>query len=229
MSRAIVIPTYNEAGNIGPLVEGIRTACGDVAIIVVDDGSPDGTGALAEAMDSVEVIQRGSKQGLGTAYIEGFTRALAQGFSEIAGMDADFSHEPAVLPALFNLLETYDVAIGARYVPGGAVREWGVHRRMLSRTANFVARRWLGMPVHDLTSGFRAYRREALERIGLDGIRACGYAFLVEVLYRCHRRGCTMAETPIVFHDRRQGASKLDRKEIAAGVVNLFRLRFGGP
>jgi dolichol-phosphate mannosyltransferase len=219
----VVIPTYNEADNLVPLVEAIRSAVPDIVILVVDDGSPDGTAALARSM-GLRVIERASKLGLGSAYVAGFTLALEEGFTRIAGMDADFSHDPQVLPALLALLERYDVAVGARYLEGGGTVNWGWHRRALSKGANGLARAMLGMPLHDVTSGYRAYRREVLEAIQLRDLKSEGYAFLVELLFRCVQAGYTVGEVPIVFEDRRKGVSKLDKREIWRGAANLVRL-----
>ncbi|MBN2311492.1 MAG: polyprenol monophosphomannose synthase [Candidatus Hydrogenedentes bacterium] len=222
----VVIPTYNEADNIEPLIRAIQHSAPGTDVVVVDDGSPDGTAALARALDGVHVIERPAKLGLGTAYIAGFTYAIERGYDRIGGMDADFSHDPAVLPALFALLDTCDIGIGARYVPRGGTRNWGFHRRALSRIANLVARLMLAMPAHDVTSGYRCYRREVLESIHLDSLKSQGYAFLVELLYRAFKQGATIGETPIIFEDRRHGVSKINKSEIWRGITNLFRLRF---
>ena len=228
MKNVVVIPTYNEAENIAPLISAIHEACPELDVLVVDDGSPDGTAEIAREMARVEVLERPGKMGLGTAYVAGFQRALAQGYDRIGGMDADFSHTPAVLPKLLALLDSHDVAVGARYVPGGGTRNWGLHRRILSRTSNLVARFMLGFSAHDVTSGYRFYRREVLEAIGLDSLKSEGYAFLVELLYRAMKKGFTIGETPIIFEDRREGCSKINKSEIWRGVTNLFRLRFRG-
>lgn len=223
MRTIVVIPTYNEADNLQPLVEAIRRAVPEIAILVVDDGSPDGTAALAKSL-GVRVIERPTKLGLGSAYVAGFTRALEEGYTHIAGMDADFSHDPAVLPALFALLDRFDVAVGSRYLPGGGTVNWGWHRRALSKGANWVARALLRMPLHDVTSGYRAYRREVLESIGLTELKSEGYSFLVELLFRCVQAGYRVGEAPIMFEDRRMGVSKLDKREIWRGATNLGRL-----
>ncbi|MCP4645876.1 MAG: polyprenol monophosphomannose synthase [bacterium] len=228
MKSIVVIPTYNEAENIQLLIKAIHKACPDLDVLVVDDGSPDGTAALAREMSGVEVLERSGKLGLGTAYVAGFKRVLEQGYERIVGMDADFSHDPKVLPALLELLDKHDVGIGARYVPGGGTRNWGIHRRLLSRTSNLVAKLILWMPVHDVTGAYRAYRRDVLERMELDTLRSEGYAFVVEILYRAHKNGATVGETPIIFEDRQRGASKISKSEIWRGITNLFRLRFGG-
>jgi len=228
LKSVVVIPTYNEAGNIGPLIDAIQGAMPGLDIVVVDDNSSDGTAAIAERRVGVHVIRRPGKQGLGTAYVAGYKYAIGAGYDRIGGMDADFSHDPKVLPTLFGLLDSFDVGLGARYVPGGGTRNWGLHRRLLSGAANRFAKWMLHMPVHDATGGYRCYRRDVLEAIDLDSLRSQGYSFLVELLYRCVRKGYRVGETPIIFEERRAGASKLDRREIFQGVVNLFRLRFGG-
>lgn len=221
----VIIPTYNEAQNIQPLIEAIQGVCTGLDIVIVDDASPDGTGALAASMHGVHVIHRPGKQGLGTAYVDGFCYALERGYQRIAGMDADFSHDPSVLPALFSLLDVDDVGIGSRYVPGGGTRNWGLHRQILSRSANAFARFMLDLPIQDVTSGYRCYRREVLERIDLDALASQGYSFLVELLYRSVQAGFSVGETPIIFEDRARGASKMSYHEIVGGIKNLFRLR----
>ena len=221
----VIIPTYNEAQNIQRLISAIQDACSALDIVIVDDASPDGTGELAASMEGVHVIRRPGKLGLGTAYVAGFCDARGRGYQRIAGMDADFSHDPSVLPALFALLDTADVGIGSRYVPGGGTRNWGLHRQILSRTANIFARFMLGLPIHDVTSGYRCYRREVLERIDLDTLASHGYSFLVELLYRSVQAGFSVAETPIIFEDRARGTSKMSLREIVGGIKNLFRLR----
>lgn len=227
-SRSIVvIPTYNEAENIERLITEIHRAWEDLDVCVVDDGSPDGTGRIAERLDRVHVIHRSGKLGLGTAYVRGYTYALEQGYDRIGGMDADFSHDPAVLPALFALLDQHGVGIGSRYIPGGGTLNWGIHRRVLSRGANLLAKFMLGFSAQDVTSGYRCYRREVLEAVDLPSLRSEGYSFLVELLYRAAQKGFSIGETPIVFADRKEGASKMSSREIYGGVANLFRLRFG--
>ncbi len=229
--RAIVIvPTYNEAENVPPLVERILSLKERVDVLIVDDNSPDGTGAVADAIaqetSRVQVIHRPRKLGLGTAYTAGFVRALEQGYDRILTMDADFSHNPRYIPALLRLTETHDLAIGSRYVPGGGVRLWGLHRRLLSRWANLFARTMLGLHVHDCTAGFRCYRAHVLETIDPRSIKADGYSYLLEMLWRVENAGFSVAETPIVFTDRRRGASKISQKEILNAAATVFRLVF---
>ena len=230
---AVVIPTYNEAENIEALVRHIREHVPTAHIIIVDDNSPDGTGALADALAAtdarVHVIHRPGKLGLGTAYVAGFAKAFELGADPICTMDADFSHDPAYLPTLIERTRTYDVVIGSRYVPGGGTRHWGVKRRLLSRGANWIARTFLRLSAHDCTAGFRAYRRYVLEAVRPETIRADGYSYLLEILYRCQAQGFRIGEIPIVFVDRLHGRSKISQKEIfkAAGTVaRLFFQRF---
>jgi len=225
LKRVVLIPTYNEAENIRQLVLLLHDVAPGVDVIIIDDGSPDGTGRIAEEAGATEVIHRQGKQGLGTAYIAGFARALALGYEQIAQMDADFSHPPDVLPKLFETLDDFDVAIGSRYVPGGGTRNWGVHRKLLSSTANQIARQTLSLKAHDVTSGFRAYWRQVIEGIDFTTLESQGYSFQVELQYRCENRGFTVGEVPIIFADREVGTSKMSMKEIRGGVANLVRLR----
>lgn len=230
-SRALVIvPTYNEAENIERLVAEILAQNGPFDVLVVDDNSPDGTGRLVDALAAqdarVHALHRPAKLGLGTAYLAGFRFALERGYAYALTMDADFSHNPRYLPALLGLMERYDVAIGSRYVPGGGATgcSWG--RVLLSRGANALARWMLGLEVHDCTAGFRCYRAEVLRTIGLESIFSDGYSFLVEMVTRCARRNFTIGELPILFENRRLGASKISRREIYKSIYTLFRLKF---
>ncbi|NPA89907.1 MAG: polyprenol monophosphomannose synthase [Chloroflexi bacterium] len=227
---AVVVPTYNEAENIAPLVRSIRQHVPEAHIIVVDDNSPDGTGQVADALAQqdprVHVIHREGKLGLGTAYVAGFRKAFQLGADPICTMDADFSHDPRYLPPLLAKARTYDVAIGSRYVPGGGTRHWGLKRRVLSRGANWVARTLLGLSAHDCTAGFRAYRRHVLERIRPETVRADGYSYLVEILYRCQVHGFSVGEIPILFVDRRRGRSKISQREIFKAMGTVARLFF---
>jgi len=230
LQTLVIVPTYNEAENIPPLVEQILTLEEKVDVLIVDDQSPDGTGevadAIAEEHPRVQVIHREAKLGLGTAYTAGFIRALEQGYERMMTMDADFSHNPRYIPALLRLTETYDLAIGSRYVPGGGVRLWGVHRKLLSRGANFFARSALGLHAQDCTAGFRCYRASVLETVDPRSIQADGYSYLLEMLWRVQKAGFSVAETPIVFTDRRRGASKISQKEIFHAAGTVFRLTF---
>jgi dolichol-phosphate mannosyltransferase len=228
----LVLPTYNEAENVEPVVEAARAKLPSSAqVLIVDDGSPDGTGeradALAERHDNVSVLHRDRKEGLGPAYIAGFRRALADGAGLVLEMDSDFSHDPAYLPRLLDAASRADVVLGSRYVPGGGVGDWGPLRRAISRGGSAYARLVLGVGVHDLTGGFKCFRREVLEAIDLDAVRARGYAFQVEMTYRAICHGFKVVEVPIVFRDRRVGASKMDRSIVAEAVWRVPLLRFG--
>jgi dolichol-phosphate mannosyltransferase len=229
----VVLPTYNEAENIEPIVAAALAKLPSTSrILIVDDNSPDGTGEIAERLAAerkrVEVLHRPRKEGLGPAYIAGFRRALAGGAGLILEMDADFSHEPAYLPRLLAAAERADVAIGSRYVPGGGVGDWGMLRRAISRGGSAYARLALGVAVHDLTGGFKCFRREVLESIDLDSVRSRGYAFQVELTYRAIRLGFSVAEVPIVFRDRRVGSSKMDRSIVLEAIWRVPLLRFAG-
>jgi len=228
----VVLPTYNEADNIERLVEELRSVLGERRrILIVDDSSPDGTGELADrlaaAYEDVGVLHRPAKQGLGPAYIAGFRRALDGGADLIVQMDADFSHDPADLPRLIAAAREADLVLGSRYVPGGGVGDWGAIRRAISRGGGAYARRWLGVPVRDLTGGFKCFRRDVLEVVRPETVRAIGYAFQVETTYQAIRAGFRVVEVPIVFNDRRVGESKMSRAIVAEAIwrVPLMRLR----
>ncbi|HKB50788.1 MAG TPA: polyprenol monophosphomannose synthase [Solirubrobacterales bacterium] len=228
----LVLPTYNEAENLSPVVTAVLAKLPSSArVLIVDDNSPDGTGKIADRLatedERVEVLHRPCKEGLGPAYIAGFRRALAGGAGLIVEMDADFSHEPAYLPRLLEAAERADLAIGSRYVPGGGVGDWGALRRVISRGGSAYARLVLGVGVRDLTGGFKCFRREVLEAIDLDAVRARGYAFQVELTYRAIQHGFTVAEVPIVFRDRRVGSSKMDRSIVLEAIWRVPLLRFG--
>lgn len=226
----IVVPTYNESSNIAELAQKIFAAAPDVHVLVVDDDSPDGTADIVEKLASshpqLRVLRRRGERGLGRAYTAGIQHALDQRFQIIGTMDADLSHDPAYLPAMRALLQTSDVVIGSRYVRDGGTVNWGIHRILLSWFANRFAAALLRIPAHDITSGYRLYRRHALEWIRTTEIKSSGYSFLGELLYRAYRGGARIAEHPIVFHDRTMGISKLHRREIYRGAINLLRLRF---
>ena len=228
----LVIPTYNEAANVEPLVEAARDALPPGStILVVDDDSPDGTGlvadGLAERHADVEVLHRPVKEGLGPAYVAGFRRALGGGAGLVAQMDADFSHDPADLPRLLEAAAESDVVLGSRYVASGGTENWGPTRRAISRWGSAYARALLGIDVRDLTGGFKVFRREVLEAIGLESLESLGYAFQVETTFRAIRGGFRVAEVPIVFHERRVGQSKMSGPIVleAAWRVPTMRLR----
>jgi dolichol-phosphate mannosyltransferase len=227
----LVVPTYDEAENIERFVAAVREKLPESArILIVDDNSPDGTGEiadrLAERHQSVHVLHRPQKEGLGPAYIAGFRRALAEGAGLVVEMDADFSHNPVYLPGLLQACENADLAIGSRYVKGGGVSDWGMLRKAISRGGSAYARTVLGLDVRDLTGGFKCFRREVLEAIDLDSIGSRGYAFQVEMTYRAIQHGFTVVELPIVFRDRQAGSSKMDRAIVAEAVWRVPLLRF---
>lgn len=217
----LILPTYNEAENVEGIVAAAHkrlTLAGvEHRILVVDDGSPDGTGAIADRLaaesDEVEVLHRTAKEGIGPAYLAGFQRALAGGAELVLEMDSDFSHDPADLPRLIAAAqEGADLVLGSRYVPGGGVTDWGLVRRAISRGGSLYAQVLLGLPVRDLTGGFKCFRREVLERLDLAGIGTDGYGFQIEMTYRALRADFHVREIPIVFRDRRVGASKMSAR-----------------
>jgi dolichol-phosphate mannosyltransferase len=225
----VVIPTYNERENIAALLPRIL-ALPRFRVLVVDDSSPDGTGQvvsrLAESDPRVALMQRPGKLGLGTAYVAGFRQALADGAEFIFEMDADFSHDPAYLPALLASAEQrYDLVIGSRYVAGGGTTDWGYVRRMISRGGNLYARAILGLAVMDGTGGFRCYRRRVLDAIDLGRVQSNGYSFQIEMAYRALCAGYRVGEIPIVFPDRRVGRSKMSRRIVLEALVTVWRLR----
>jgi dolichol-phosphate mannosyltransferase len=230
----VVVPTYNEAENLRPLVDALRAALADreFRVLIVDDASPDGTGALADdlaaAHTDVEVLHRPAKSGLGRAYVAGFAVALAHGAAYVAEMDADFSHDPGDLARLHDLaVGGGEVVLGSRYVAGGGVENWGLARRLISRGGCLYARAVLGVPVRDLTGGFKVFRASALEAIDYATVRSQGYAFQVELTYRALRRGLRVVEAPIVFHERREGQSKMSRAIALEAIWLVPSLRWG--
>jgi glycosyltransferase involved in cell wall biosynthesis len=214
----VVVPTYEERGTIVEVVHELRALSEEPAVLVVDDASPDGTGALADELaaadDQVAVLHRAAKAGLGPAYRAGLQWGLERGFDVLVEMDADLSHDPAELPRLLAALDRADLVIGSRYVDGGRVERWPAHRRALSTAGNRYVRAVTGLPVHDATSGFRAFRRVVLTTIGIGSLRSDGYAFQVETALRAWRSGFAVTEVPIRFVERREGASKLSRRVV---------------
>jgi len=229
----LILPTYNEAENIEPLVRAalpqLASAGLEHTILVVDDSSPDGTGAiadrLAEELVQLRVLHRPQKQGLGRAYLAGFGVALAEGADLILEMDSDFSHDPADLPRLLAATGAADLVLGSRYVPGGGVEDWGSLRRALSRGGSAYARLLLGVPVRDLTGGFKCFHRRVLESIDLDGVHADGYGFQIELTYQAVKAGFTVAEVPIMFRERRRGRSKMTARIALEAVWKVPALR----
>jgi dolichol-phosphate mannosyltransferase len=230
MEKLVIVPTYNECENIGLLLDQLMALPEQVDVLVVDDASPDGTADLVKERASgeprIHLLQRSGKLGLGSAYVEGFRYALAQGAEYIFEMDADFSHDPLAIGAFLAAAREADVVLGSRYLNGVRVVNWPMNRLILSRAANVYTRFITGLPVHDATGGFKCFRRRALEGIRLDRVRSDGYAFQIEVSFKCWKRGFRIREIPIVFVDRRAGVSKMNRRIIweAAGMVWRLRL-----
>jgi dolichol-phosphate mannosyltransferase len=235
----LIVPTYNEAENVEAIVAAARAVLADACeegfnVLIVDDGSPDGTGEIADrleaAHDDVEVLHREQPLGLGPAYLAGFAYALDRGASHVMEMDADGSHDPKDLARLLQTVDGgADLALGSRYVPGGKVADWGVLRRAISRGGSIYARVILGVKVRDLTGGFKCFRREVLEAIDLSTVRSKGYAFQVELTYRTLRSGFTVEEVPITFRDRQLGNSKMSPKIAVEAVWLVPRLRGWKP
>ena len=229
MTRSLVIvPTYNEVDSIGRVAERLFASAGsDVSLLVIDDGSPDGTAdavrKLAGGPNDVHLIERAGKQGLGTAYVAGFAWAIERDYDVVVEMDADLSHDPADARRLIEALSSADLAIGSRYVPGGRIENWSAVRRWLSLAGNLYARMWLGFEVKDSTSGFRAYKVDALRRQDLSELRSEGYAFQIEMTRRLHRSGATIKEIPITFVERVQGKSKMSRRIVVEAILKVTR------
>ncbi len=223
----VIVPTYNERESLPALVARLLEMA-DLQILVVDDASPDGTGAVADALADanrrVRVLHRSGPRGLGRSYVDGIRLALATGATHVCQMDADLSHDPADVPRLLAALDRADLAIGSRYVKGGQIRNWPLHRLVLSTFANHYVRAITRMPTSDCTSGFRAWRREALERIPFDRIVSDGYAFLVELTWEARQAGCRIEEVPITFVERRSGASKISAAIMAESALLPWRL-----
>jgi dolichol-phosphate mannosyltransferase len=227
----VVLPTYNEAENVGPISSAILAALPAVTLLVVDDESPDGTGRIADDLASadprIRVLHRAAKQGLGRAYLDGFATALAGGATTVIQMDADFSHDPAALPGLIDPIAagTADLVIGSRYTRGGGVVDWGLARRVVSRGGSMFARTVLALGPHDLTGGFKAWRATTLAAVPFDGVHAGGYVFQIEMTFRASRAGARIREVPITFRDRRIGQSKMSRRIIVEALVVVVQLR----
>ena len=223
----VCLPTYNERENLEPMLRAL-TARG-VHVLVIDDNSPDGTGAIADRLarelDGVAVLHRERKEGLGPAYLAGFRRALADGAELVFEMDCDFSHSPDDVPRLIAAANEADLVIGSRYIRGGSIGNWGIIRRFVSAGGSLYARLLLGVPVRDLTGGFKCYRRQVLETIDLDAIESKGYAFQIETTYRALRAGFRITEIPIHFVDREEGGSKMSRAIVAEAIWKVPALR----
>jgi dolichol-phosphate mannosyltransferase len=229
--RAIIcLPTYDERENLAPILQAIHAVAPAVDVLVVDDASPDGTGELADELAArdarVKVLHRPGKQGLGRAYLAGFSWALERGYGLVLEMDADFSHDPRHLPELLAAARDADVVLGSRWVRGGGTVNWGLGRKIVSRGGSFYARTILGVPVRDLTGGFKCFRREVLEALDLPTVECSGYAFQIELTYRALRRGFRVVEVPIVFAERRVGRSKMSRRIVLEAVAKVWSMRF---
>ena len=233
----LVLPTYNEAENIERVIAAASEALaqtGDYRILVVDDSSPDGTGRIADDVaardDHVGVLHRQSKEGLGRAYVAGFGQALAAGADRVMEMDSDFSHDPADIPRLVHEAKSgADLVLGSRYIPGGGVENWGLVRRGLSRGGCLYAQILLQVPVRDLTGGFKCFNRRVLEAIGIEQMHADGYGFQIELTYRTLKAGFHVREVPIVFHERRAGASKMSTRIAVEAVWKVPALKLRLP
>ncbi len=224
-SVVMVVPTYNEADNLPLIVARLRAAVPHADVLVVDDGSPDGTGGIADALAledaQVAVVHRTEKAGLGAAYLHGFAVALERGYDVIGEMDADGSHQPEQLHRLLAALDDADLVIGSRWVPGGSVVNWPLGRKALSVGGNLYARLALGVPVRDVTAGFRVFRRTTLEAIDLSSVESAGYCFQADLAFRTHRRGLRLAEVPIEFVERVRGESKMDRSVATESLARI--------
>jgi dolichol-phosphate mannosyltransferase len=226
----VIIPTYNERENLGPITAAVLAAEARVDILVVDDNSPDGTGQLADSLALAEprlrVLHRQKKEGLGRAYLHAFRWALEQGYQYVLEMDADFSHDPRYLPALLDAAEGgADLVLGSRYVEGGGTVNWGLVRRLISRGGSLYARSILGVRTRDLTGGFKCFSRRVLEGIDLEQVLSTGYGFQIELTYRALKKGFQVREVPIVFEDRRVGQSKMSRTIFLEAMTVVWKLR----
>jgi dolichol-phosphate mannosyltransferase len=228
----VILPTYNEIGNLGPMVEAIIAQGAIFDVLIIDDGSPDGTGLLADHLKDmhegrVEVIHRQGKLGLATAYLAGFRYGLTRGYDYLFEMDADFSHNPRYLPEFIRTLEREgaDLALGSRYVPGGGAVRWPWYRKLISRGGSLFASHMLGVDVRDLTGGFKCFRREVLEAIELESIQSTGYGFQIEMTYRAIEAGFRVREVPIIFEERRAGQSKMSPAIFAEALWVVTKMR----
>ncbi len=232
MRSLIVIPTYNERENIVTLIQEVFAAAPTTDLLIIDDNSPDGTGALVDSLAAripqLRVLHRPGKLGLGTAYVRGFEYAIEQGYDYVFEMDADFSHDPRYLPSFFQAAQNAELVIGSRYVPGGGTPNWSALRKFISGGGNIFARAVLGIPVHDCTSGYRCYATAALRALNLNAIQAQGYAFQIELVYNIWKSGFRIREVPIIFVDRRVGKSKMSRTIFIEAFTWVMRTRFTG-
>lgn len=233
MKSLVIVPTYNERENIEDLSKEILIQDPGIEVLIVDDNSPDGTGALADELSQksprIHVLHRSGKQGLGTAYIAGFKYALQHDFDFVFEMDGDFSHEPKYLPEFFKKMQAgYDLVVGSRYLKGISVAYWDLWRLLLSLWASFYARLVTGVPLTDPMAGFKCFSRKILENIDLDKVKSNGYSFQIEMNYRAFKKGFRLGEIPIIFVERRQGQSKMSKKVILEAILMPWRLRLRG-
>lgn len=230
MKPLIIIPTYNERDNIGPLLDSVFHHLPQADVLVVDDASPDRTEEVVTARmavdERVHLLRRAAKEGLGPAYIAGFRWSQEHPYHLVVGMDADFSHHPRYLPQLIDASEHCDVVVGSRYVPGGSTPDWTWTRRAISRIGNTAARMMLRMPVHDCTSAYRCYRREALAAVDFSRVGVVGYSFLIETMYRCCQNNARVGEVPIVFVDRKAGTSKMSKAILLEALTYILCRRW---
>jgi dolichol-phosphate mannosyltransferase len=230
---AVVVPTFNEAENLPPFVSALLSLQLDLKVLIVDDHSPDGTGSIADRLmrskpDRMDVMHRPGKSGFASAYLEGFRRVLNNGAEAVVQIDADFSHDPAVLPDMVKQIEKADLVIGSRYIPGGSVDiHWPAWRKGLSAFGNFYSRTILGIPIRDVTTGYRVWRREPLLRMPLERVRSSGYVFQVEMAYLAYCLGYTIVESPIYFSDRKHGKSKLTTRIQAEAALRVWQIWWG--
>jgi dolichol-phosphate mannosyltransferase len=232
MTALVVVPTYNERVNLPVLVAG-ALAWDNVRLLIVDDGSPDGTGELAEELarahpGRIDVLHRSGRRGLGRAYVDGFTRAISEPVDVVCQMDADLSHDPRQLPDLIAVAGAADVVIGSRYIPGGAIVNWPRRRELLSRFANVYVRLVTRLGIRDCTSGYRCWRRGTLARLPLQRFISDGYSFQIETLFTAARLGCRIVEVPITFTERREGESKVSRGVLIESAITPWRLVWRG-
>jgi dolichol-phosphate mannosyltransferase len=231
MRALVVLPTYNEAETIEEVLRRVRLACPEARVLVVDDGSPDGTADLAEkvaeGLGAIDVMRRDERRGLGEAYRAGFAWGLHEGAEALVEMDSDLSHDPGALPSLIGALADHDLAIGSRYVPGGSIPNWRLHRRLLSKFGNVYSSVMLGVPVRDMTSGYRVYRAELLRSMDIETVKADGYGFQIEMTYRAAQRGARIVEVPISFVDRELGKSKMSSTIVVEALVLVTRWGIG--
>jgi len=232
MKTLVIIPTYNERENIESIVPLILEKDPSIHVLIVDDGSPDGTGEIADSMSKensrIFVMHRKNKSGLGTAYVAGFKYAIQNKYDYVFEMDADFSHDPEYIPQFLNAIKEVDLVIGSRYISGVNVINWPMTRLLLSYYANVYSRIITGLPLKDATGGFKCFRREALEAIDLDKVKSNGYSFQIEMSFRVWKKGFSIKEIPIVFEDRRLGQSKMSKKIVREAIWMVWRLRLMG-